>query len=979
MNYFLTLMASALAILGTAQCQPSTLLNVADLCSGWPETIEAITDAGTCDDAVSYNWQWNFFGNDGATYLGQSGTVTLAEDIPDGTVPTDIFSPSVNACLFVEAFDADGNSIGSSNSCVTLTPSLEDELGTDWLNTTCSGSCIYFSPENGWWWNYSIEVDGVEIETWEPYCFETLGLHTVTVYNANGCSLSQEVDATSLPSDSNDLCTIAMPLTSGQLHYDETCSGLAPLEGCTGWTYGVDNWFSFNSDTYDYLELSMVLDSIFVYSLSVYEAGPLGCIGGDLEEIYCYGSEITDCLQVGEDYLLAPSTDYFVRVQTPQGASFELGMLLSMSSDPQSLCGCADPENCLYNPEALVSTSCGNEGCTDESACNYMWWAQCEDGSCEFGDDLNVQLFYDVNGDGVMQGGFFGEDPLGNTGAVTIEELDLTVFPDGSGSFVLPELELGTYTITFNDPTGLWYYSGPTTVTLPTCDGFNMGLSPSSDQLFQVSGPCCIWMMDLHCEFGMNPGLWVENTGSVPLNGTFVMTFDDLLIPEPLSGATVYDSYSPGVLVWNIVDQAPGESVLYQCHIQGPGTDYIGQVFPFDMQLELLDPSGVVAFSDSWLLEPEVVCAYDPNDKYAVPEGYTDEHFILPDGSIEYRIRFQNTGNFPAATVRIEDQLDLAHLDIDTFEPVFASHDFSTELSDDGLVKFIFNDIQLPALEDDEPGSQGYVVYRIAPLSDIEPGDVIENTAEIYFDGNPPIITNTTWHTIFDCAWIWGEDGLGDEILHCGDDLEITLSQPYVEHYQWYIDGELIEDFDADADFSDWPLDSYEVEVTAINPLCEVTETVDVLLVEIPEEGIVQDGNLLAASPGETYQWYLNGEPIEGATGQTYTGTEDGVYSVTVTNADACDVTSEIDFVLGVTEWANGVLQVYPNPASDHLYIKGMTERSRVRVINAQGQVALEVQLDPGTPLDVSPLAVGSYTLQLYLANGVVNSMFTVR
>jgi len=38
----------------------------------------------------------------------------------------------------------------------------------------------------------------------------------------------------------------------------------------------------------------------------------------------------------------------------------------------------------------------------------------------------------------------------------------------------------------------------------------------------------------------------------------------------------------------------------------------------------------------------EVVASYDPNDKLAYPTGYDTEHFIEPNTSIEYKIRFQN-------------------------------------------------------------------------------------------------------------------------------------------------------------------------------------------------------------------------------------------------------------------------------------------------------------------------------------------------
>lgn len=45
----------------------------------------------------------------------------------------------------------------------------------------------------------------------------------------------------------------------------------------------------------------------------------------------------------------------------------------------------------------------------------------------------------------------------------------------------------------------------------------------------------------------------------------------------------------------------------------------------------------------------------------------------------------------------------------------------------------------------------------------------------------------------------------------------------------------------------------------------------------------------LTSSTGSTYQWYLNGNPINGATSQTYNATAAGSYAVDVTNADPCD------------------------------------------------------------------------------------------
>ena len=54
----------------------------------------------------------------------------------------------------------------------------------------------------------------------------------------------------------------------------------------------------------------------------------------------------------------------------------------------------------------------------------------------------------------------------------------------------------------------------------------------------------------------------------------------------------------------------------------------------------------------------------------------------------------------------------------------------------------------LPDSGTDMQGSNGYITYRIKQKSTNQPGDVIYNTASIYFDYNSPIVTNTTVNTI---------------------------------------------------------------------------------------------------------------------------------------------------------------------------------------------------------------------------------------
>jgi hypothetical protein len=60
-----------------------------------------------------------------------------------------------------------------------------------------------------------------------------------------------------------------------------------------------------------------------------------------------------------------------------------------------------------------------------------------------------------------------------------------------------------------------------------------------------------------------------------------------------------------------------------------------------------------------------------------------------------------------------------------------------------GILTVEFDPLSLPPSSVDEPGSHGYFKYSIKCKEAVTLGNSIENTAYIYFDFNPAIITNT--------------------------------------------------------------------------------------------------------------------------------------------------------------------------------------------------------------------------------------------
>jgi len=143
----------------------------------------------------------------------------------------------------------------------------------------------------------------------------------------------------------------------------------------------------------------------------------------------------------------------------------------------------------------------------------------------------------------------------------------------------------------------------------------------------------------------------------------------------------------------------------------------------------------------------EVRSSYDPNFKEVYPRGVGTQGYVAQNTEFTYTIHFQNTGNAPAYNIAILDTID-TDLDLSTFQILAASHYVIPHMAGSDIIKFQFNNIMLPDSASDPAGSQGWVTYKIKAKPNQSAGTQYTNTAYIYFDFNPAIITNTTLNTI---------------------------------------------------------------------------------------------------------------------------------------------------------------------------------------------------------------------------------------
>ena len=231
-----------------------------------------------------------------------------------------------------------------------------------------------------------------------------------------------------------------------------------------------------------------------------------------------------------------------------------------------------------------------------------------------------------------------------------------------------------------------------------------------------------------------------NNIGTTQLSGSVSFEFDDSKL-QFLTASETVTSPTANTLNFDFTDLNPFETrtIDLEFNVFAPPTTNIDDIL---VSTTTVNPVSNDETEDDnvFTLEQTVIGSYDPND-IAVLEG---EQILIEDADkyLHYLIRFQNTGTASAINVRVDNVLD-DKLDWTTMQLESLSHDGRVEIIDQTDVSFIFNNINLADSTNDEPNSHGFIAYKIKPKDDVVLGDIFFNTADIFFDFNPPITTNT--------------------------------------------------------------------------------------------------------------------------------------------------------------------------------------------------------------------------------------------
>jgi hypothetical protein len=145
-----------------------------------------------------------------------------------------------------------------------------------------------------------------------------------------------------------------------------------------------------------------------------------------------------------------------------------------------------------------------------------------------------------------------------------------------------------------------------------------------------------------------------------------------------------------------------------------------------------------------------------------------------------------------------------------------------------------------------------------------------------------------------------------------------------------------------------------------------MSQTVSLEINSYPLAEISINGSLLVASPGDSYQWYQNGNEVLQATEQTFAlnVAEFGSYAVGVTENGCTSTSDEFIYLVTDVEETNHGIKIYPNPFKDHIAIEVLSEKAfQIKIIDAFGRQIKTFSEEGNKILDLHELSTGTYIL----------------
>ena len=375
------------------------------------------------------------------------------------------------------------------------------------------------------------------------------------------------------------------------------------------------------------------------------------------------------------------------------------------------------------------------------SVCNF----DCASfGTC--GDYINAIAFIDSNGNGIKD----GSEINFNAGTFNYSLNDgaaINSYSNNGDLYIPATNPLTTFDLSYVIPSYLnSYYTCATSynnISVSAGSGANYYYFPVSEITPFVDLETTIYANPPRPGFSRNCQLYYKNNSTITIpSGTITFTKDNLETINSISISQPGTIATANGFTYNFTNLAPQENRFISFILQTPTipTVNLGDLLMISSSVTPIS-GDVFPENNNSTLTQTVVGSYDPNEIYESRGPQIGINNFSINDYLTYTITFENTGTANAEFVRIENLLN-SQLNPNSIEIINSSHIYDLKLENNKLTWF-FYDINLPPTSLNPINSHGFVSYRIKPNPGFAVGTIIPNTANIFFDFNPAIVTNT--------------------------------------------------------------------------------------------------------------------------------------------------------------------------------------------------------------------------------------------
>lgn len=391
-------------------------------------------------------------------------------------------------------------------------------------------------------------------------------------------------------------------------------------------------------------------------------------------------------------------------------------------------------------------TSTSPDGCltfqfiSDSSVVSSGWEANVTCNNIQ--PKLIAIAFVDLNGNGIQE----YQEPYFKHGNFAIQM-------NNSGTTTLVNTATGCYTLYDSDPTNTYdisYSIYPDAQPFYQGNGYSVNDTTISATTQYVYFPITYIQPFSDVEVTLTPVksavigtqhyqfVRLRNNGPLPTSGTLTYT-------KP-SQITSISSPTPGVTTstngFTYPYQINAFSTVYiDVKLTIPSSPTVSINESISATASATASNDINSSNNTFSLTEQIVGSWDPNTKSEVHGPLIPITSFNTDDYFYYQINFQNEGTANAEKVQIEDDLENGIIP-ESVQMVASSHNYILERTGNHLV-WKMDNIQLPPKSVSNVLSRGHVQFKAKLQPGFQSGTQITNSASIFFDSNPAVITNT--------------------------------------------------------------------------------------------------------------------------------------------------------------------------------------------------------------------------------------------